>query len=144
MQVQQLPDGAMDFILVMRTGDEVPACWLDFARQQRITSAQVSGIGAFAEVTLGYFDPHAKTYVKTRFAEQLEVLALTGNFSLFEGEPRVHAHVLLGREDGTTLGGHLIEARVRPTLELFVRAFPLALERGVDEATGLPLLSLRP
>jgi predicted DNA-binding protein with PD1-like motif len=38
--------------------------------------------------------------------------------ALENGKPKVHAHVVLGKADGTAPGGHLMEATVRPTLEI--------------------------
>jgi predicted DNA-binding protein with PD1-like motif len=55
---------------------------------------------------------------------------------------RIHAHVVLGKRDGSAHGGHLLKARVRPTLELIVTESPGHLRRVTDEKTGLPLLAL--
>jgi uncharacterized protein len=75
--------------------------------------------------------------------EQVEVLSLVGNIARDEdGEPKVHAHVVLGRSDGTTRGGHLLEGRVRPTLEVVLTETPEHLRRKTDEETGLPLISI--
>jgi hypothetical protein len=59
-----------------------------------------------------------------------------------EGKPSIHAHVVLGKRDGSTCGGHLIEAEVRPTLELILTESPAHLERRYDQEAGLALLSL--
>ena len=56
--------------------------------------------------------------------EQVEVLALVGNIALYQGEPMIHAHVVVGRSGGTTPGGHILEAHVRPTLEVTVVKSP--------------------
>jgi len=73
----------------------------------------------------------------------VEVLSLVGTIAPREdGEPQVHAHVVLGRSDGTTRGGHLLEAHVRPTLEVVLVESPEHLQRRTDEETGLPLISL--
>jgi uncharacterized protein len=54
----------------------------------------------------------------------------------------VHAHVVVGRADGSAHGGHLFEAHVGPTLEVFVVEAPQELRREVDEDFELPLLRL--
>lgn len=46
------------------------------------------------------------------------------------------------RRDGTIRGGHLLEARVRPTLEMALVELPTRLKRKTDEETGLSLLKL--
>ena len=42
-------------------------------------------------------------------SEQVEVLSLIGDVALKDGEPKVHAHVVVGRSDGSTRGGHLMD-----------------------------------
>jgi hypothetical protein len=46
----------------------------------------------------------------------VELLSLIGDIAEDGGEPKVHAHVIVGRSDGTAHGGHLQKAVVRPTL----------------------------
>jgi uncharacterized protein len=70
------------------------------------------------------------------------VLAFVGNLSVADDGPRVHAHVTLGKHDGSAVGGHLFEAHVGATLELFVIRFEGELRRALDEATGAALLDL--
>lgn len=54
----------------------------------------------------------------------------------------VHLHVALGRADLTVIGGHLREAIVLPTLEVWLRTEPVDVRRTKDPATGLDLLDL--
>ncbi len=85
-----------------------------------------------------------KEYKEIPVDEQAEVLSLLGDIAPREdGEPQVHAHVVLGRSDGTTRGGHLLEAHVRPTLEVIVVESPEHLQRRTDEETGLPLVEIK-
>jgi predicted DNA-binding protein with PD1-like motif len=49
---------------------------------------------------------------------------------------------VLGKRDGSTCGGHLIEAEVRPTLEVILTGSPAHLERRVDKEAALALISL--
>jgi predicted DNA-binding protein with PD1-like motif len=103
--------------------------------------SEFTGIGAFREATLGYFELERRDYRRIPVREQVELLSLVGNVALADGQPKIHAHVVIGRRDGTALGGHLLDARVRPTLELVVVETPATLRRTLDEATGLPLLA---
>jgi predicted DNA-binding protein with PD1-like motif len=69
------------------------------------------------------------------------VVSLVGDVALGEkGEPKVHAHVVLGRSDGSALAGHLLEARVRPTLEVILVESPGHLQRKHDDESGLALI----
>jgi uncharacterized protein len=135
--------GVRSFALVFDTDDDVLEALLAWAREQKLSAASFSGLGAFRSVTLGFFDLETRDYIRIPIDDQVEVLALTGNVALSDGEPKVHAHVVVGRRDGTALGGHLMTARVRPTLEVVLVESPPHLQRTLDPATGLPLLDLR-
>lgn len=141
MKTRRIETGAEPlYILVFDTGDEVSKGLLDFAKEQNLTAARFTGIGAFSEVTLGFFDMEKKDYAKNELREQVEVLSLVGNVAEYDSKPKVHAHVVVGKRDGTAHGGHLLKAKVRPTLEVTLIAEPAHLKRTIDPATGLPLL----
>ncbi|CAL9657654.1 hypothetical protein SUDANB176_06861 [Streptomyces sp. enrichment culture] len=59
--------------------------------------------------------------------EQCEVLSLLGDVVVGEDGPTPRLHAVLGLADGTTRGGHLLEGRVWPALEVIVRDSPAAL-----------------
>jgi hypothetical protein len=63
-----------------------------------------------------------------------------GDVTIEDGRPKVHAHVVLGKADATAHGGHLIEASVRPTLEIVVTETPRPLHRRFDPASGVALI----
>ena len=54
----------------------------------------------------------------------------------------MHAHVVVGKKNGTTMGGHLLEAHVRPTLELVLQESAQELKRKFDPESGLALIDL--
>ena len=133
--------GAKTYAVIFSTGDEVKSGLLSFAREKRLAGSHFTAIGAFSDVTLGYFDWETKAYKKIPVRGQVEVLSLVGDIALKEnGEPEVHAHVVLGKADGTAWGGHLMEAHVRPTLEVILVESPKHLQRKHDEETGLALI----
>ncbi len=135
-------NGERTFALVLDLGDEPVAELTDFARRQHVQAAHFSAIGAFSGVTLGFFDLAARDYRPVKLTEQVEVVALSGNIAMNDGEPKVHAHAVVARADGTAHGGHLMEARVDPTLEIVLVESPKHLRRVTDPRTGLPLLAL--
>ncbi len=128
------------YVVVFETGDEVTEGLLEFAKHNRLSASRFSAIGGFSKVTLGYFDIEAKQYRPIPLDEQVEVLSLVGNIALDRGEPRIHAHVVVGKSDGSAHGGHLLDARVRPTLEVVLVESPKHLERVPDPRFGLPLI----
>lgn len=128
--------------LIFDQGDEVLSTLERFAREQRLAGSRFTAIGAFERVTLGYFDWGRKDYERIAVDEQVEVLSLLGDIALDGDKPKVHAHVVLGRRDGTTRGGHLLEAIVRPTLEVLLIESPGHLRRQHDPVSGLALIHI--
>lgn len=137
-------NGETTFALVFDKGDEVIGELTEFAQRQALTAAHFTAIGAFSDVTLGYFDRARRDYRRIPVAEQVEVLALLGDIALDDGRPKVHAHVVVGRSDASTAGGHLLAAHVWPTLELVLSESPSHLRRRMDRETGLALIELAP
>lgn len=134
--------GGGRFALVFDKGDEPVSELERFAREHGVTAASFTGIGAFEEVVLGYFDRDAKEYEEIPLREQVEVLSLAGDIALADGEPKVHAHVVIGKRDGTAHGGHLLRGRVWPTLEVVLVESPAELRKSHDPETGLALIDL--
>ena len=143
MRTKVLAEGETRTIaLVFETGDEVVSTLERFAQEQGLDAAHFTAIGAFSRATLGYFSWETKEYLKIPVDEQVEVLAAAGDIALQEGKRKVHAHAVLGRRDGSTVGGHLLAAFVRPTLELMLTESPAHLRRVHDPETGLALIRI--
>jgi predicted DNA-binding protein with PD1-like motif len=135
--------GLRTFTLILRHGDKVCETLLGFAREQQLSAASVTAIGAFSGATLGFFDWERKGYDRILVDEQVELLSLNGDISLApDATPQLHLHVVLGKRDGTAHGGHLLEAEVRPTLEMVVTETPPDLRRRQDPESGLALIAL--
>jgi predicted DNA-binding protein with PD1-like motif len=138
---QLLSDGGERvFAVIFETGDDPVAGLTRIAEEHKLGGSSLTAIGAFSEATLGYFDLQRKEYDRIPVTEQVEVLALLGDIALQDGKPKLHAHVVLGRRDGSACGGHLLAARVRPTLEVIVTESPKHLRRKHDPASGLALI----
>ncbi|OWJ65163.1 PPC domain-containing DNA-binding protein [Inquilinus limosus] len=143
MNVKQLhaADGQRVFAVILETGEAVMESLQRFAEAERLTAAQITGIGAFSEAGLRYFDWDRKEYLPIPVQEQVEVASLIGDVAVSpDGKPALHVHLVLGRRDGTALAGHLAEARVRPTLELIVTESPAHLRKAFDPESGLALI----
>jgi predicted DNA-binding protein with PD1-like motif len=135
-------DGLRTFAIVFDKGDEVRKQLLEFANTNRFADAHLTAIGAFSEVKLGFFDRQQKAYKTIPVNEQVEVLSFSGNIVQKDGKPTMHAHVLVGKSDGTAYGGHFLEGRVWPTLEMIASEMPVHLRRSHDEESGLALINL--
>ena len=143
MQSTQLydDDGLRTFLLVMDKGDEAVAQITSFARAHQLNAASLTAIGACRSATLAYFDPDVGDYLNQRFDEQMEIAAFIGDIADDDGEPALHAHVVLGRKDFSTLAGHLKKLDVFPTMEVVVTESPAHLRKRLDRQTGLTLIS---
>ena len=130
--------------LIFDKGDEIVEELTAFAKREGLGAAHLSAIGALRDVTLGFFDPERKEYRRIPLREQVEVLSLLGDIALDEhDEPKVHAHIVVGKSDGTAHGGHLMEGHVSPTLELILNEPPQHLRRRRDPDSGLALIDVR-
>lgn len=134
--------GERTLALRFAAGEAIEAPLLEVARQEGLVAAEITGIGALSGVTLGFFDLERQDYDKIEVDEQVEVLSLIGNLARFDGAPKLHAHIVVGKRDGSVMGGHLMDGCVRPTLELILNEAPVRLQRKTDPETGLALLDL--
>jgi predicted DNA-binding protein with PD1-like motif len=129
------------WIAVLEQGEEVKEALLKMTRHEKVENASFVALGAFEKAVLGYFDWEEKKYRNIAVDEQVEVITLVGDVVPDEkGHPSFHAHTVLGRRDGSTRGGHLVEGRVRPTLEVTVTELPAHLTRRKHPELGLSLI----
>lgn len=136
-------DGLRKFAVILDTGDEIMTCLQRIAEEENLSAAQISALGAFSEAELAFFDWDTKEYLHIPVAEQNEVASLTGDIAQDkDGKPSLHLHAVLGKRDGTTVSGHLLNGKVRPTLEIVVTESPVHLRRLKDDETGLALIRL--
>lgn len=135
-------DGRRTMVLVFDIGDEVAEGLTSFATEHGLGGSSLTAIGALREVTLGYWSWDTKEYERIEIGEQVEVVSMVGNIAIGpNGEPKLHAHLVVGKRDGSAHGGHLLRGIVRPTLEVVLTELPAELHRRTDEATGLALLA---
>jgi len=111
-----------------------------FCADNELGAGFVSAIGAVESATMGYYDQKAREYRTNSFDERMEITSLAGNLSVKDGQPMIHAHILLSKENGETVGGHLMSPTVVFAGEVFaVELCGEPLVREFDEPTGLPL-----
>jgi hypothetical protein len=135
-------DPPITYAVVLDTGDEVIAELGKFVRDQEVEAASLTAIGAFSCSVIGYFEWETKQYKKIPVEEQVEVLSLLGDVAVGDQGPTLHLHAVLGKADGSVVGGHLIEAYVRPTLEVILIQPPSYLRKRKDPETGLALIDI--
>jgi uncharacterized protein len=136
------PGDSETHVLAFQKGEEIMSGLKAFVKEHKLTSGHFSAIGAVSYALLAYFHPKKKEYMPLPVRGHSEVASLTGNFALNDGEPFVHAHVVLSGGDGSAWGGHLVEAHVWPTLEVVLVGWPKEVQRKLDKETGLYLLDM--
>jgi predicted DNA-binding protein with PD1-like motif len=127
--------------MVFAPGEEVILSLTEWATANKITAASFSAIGVLNDAEIGYLDRETNDYVRFTVEESAEVLALTGNISVKEGKPEIHAHVVLGLNDTSTRGGHLLSGHAYPTLEMTCTILDTVLERQKDDITDRYLIN---
>jgi uncharacterized protein len=122
-----------------------PSSVQSFARENGISAASLTAIGAFGRATIGWFDFAKKAYKEIAIDEQCEVLSAIGDIAIGDdGKSSLHVHVVLGLSDGSTRGGHLLNGVVHPTLEVVVTATPAKLRRRARPNLGIALIDPGP
>jgi predicted DNA-binding protein with PD1-like motif len=141
MKVQLLKAGPeREYAVIFAEGDEAFSGLQEFAEKYQIQSAHFTAIGALNGATLAWFDPLRKMYRKIPISGQAEVVSMIGDIALYQGKPTVHTHMVVGLPDGTTKGGHVLDAHVSPTLEVMVTVDPIAMHKRLDPETDLTLI----
>lgn len=133
---------SVTYVAVCDPGDEAFAELTTFARREQLASSQITAVGAFRDVTVGWMNPATMRYDPIHVDQQCEVLSLIGDVAEGVDGPIVHAHVVLGLSDGTTRGGHLLEGHVFPTLEVVIRETPAELRKVMNPEVGIPLINI--
>jgi uncharacterized protein len=130
------------YIVRLETGEPVIHNLTTFLASEGIDFANLSGAGAVDQVRLAYWNAETRAYEERQFDEQLEVVSFQGNAALKDGAPFLHLHGVFGRRDFSPIAGHIKEARVHPTLEVWLRTEDVPVRRAHDPTSGLDLLDL--
>ena len=120
-------------------GAEIIGQITDLARERKIKAAAISAIGSLSQADLGFYDQADQQYLVRAVEGPVEIASCTGNISLLEGEPFVHAHAVLADSSGYILAGHLVRGTIFAA-ELYLNELAQAdLNRAHDSQTGLKL-----
>ena len=131
------------FVVILDTGDEILSSLKSFARTEHLAGSSFKAIGGLSAVDLGWLNWETRKYeTAVKLQEQVELLSLIGDIALKDDEPQVHAHLVIGRQDGTAHGGHLLSATVRPTCEIVITESPQHLQKEIDPVSGIALIRL--
>jgi len=148
MKVDHNPMGVFEFgaskelIVRLKHDADLVQTMTELARSKGIEAGSFTVIGALKRARLGYYDQKNHGYREMKIDSPHEIASCIGNVSLKDGEPFIHAHVVLADETGNTKAGHLLEGVVFAA-EVHLRQLEgPKLEREYDEVTGLSLWNM--
>lgn len=140
MLVQKNENGI--WIIVLDKDQKLLSTLTDIIEKENIKGGHLSAIGAIKNAELGFYHLDQKDYEKKLFDQgDFELVSLNGNVSLKDGQTYVHAHAALGKSDFSLIGGHLFEAEVAVTAEIYLTPFGAMPERQLQEDIGLATLA---
>ena len=131
------------FVLRLEPKEEICESLVVLAEAEHITLAEISGLGAVNEFTVGAFNTETKEYRSNTFSGIYEIVSLTGTLTTKEGKPYLHVHFAAGDEQGHVVGGHLNRATISATAEIIVRTIEGRVERQFNDEIGLNLFSFK-
>jgi len=139
MQFQKIDS---TYIVRMDVGEEIIATLTQLCKDETIALAEVSAIGAVSRASVGRFNREERRYQGVTLEGHYELVHLTGNVSRKDGEVYVHLHAAFSDDSGRMFGGHLSEAVISATCEMFLTTIAGEIGRRVCEKTGLNILDL--
>jgi predicted DNA-binding protein with PD1-like motif len=102
----------------------------------------ISAIGMLKQAELNFFAGTGR-YSPVLFPEPMELVSMTGNVILQDGEYNFHLHAVLARRNKETVAGHLSKGKVNVTNEIVILKTDVPAARTLDEATGLMALTFK-
>lgn len=129
-----------EIVVRLDKGDPVIESFREIAKECRITSGQICGIGAVADPEVGYYQLENQEYKKDTMEGSYELTNLTGIISKKDGGVHVHAHVTLADESHQAFGGHLHRATIAAAGEFWIYESNTRVQRQRENSLGLDLM----
>lgn len=127
-------------VLRIQKGEEILETIKEVCAREQIALAEVSGIGAVNDVTLGVFNSEKFEYESQRFTGDMEIASCTGSVTQMNGEVYLHLHMVVGNVTKSIVhAGHLNQARISLTGEFILRVIDGQVGREYSPEVGLNL-----
>lgn len=130
--------------LVVRVdrGDELVSAILNACQKQNVSFGSITGLGAVDHAVVGLYHVANRKYDSNTFDGEMEMVSLTGSVTTMGKKPYLHLHAAFAKADGQVVGGHLNEAVVSGTGEIFIQTVEGKMDRRADPVTGLNVFDL--
>jgi predicted DNA-binding protein with PD1-like motif len=138
----QIKNTSKGYIIRLELGEKFNDVFITFCKSENVSSAYFTAIGAVEQVELAFYDLPTKTYSFRHFESPMELVGMTGNISLVDGQPFIYAHGVFSDKQFVTVGGHVKDLVVGPTIEIFLAPIDEKIERKMNDEVGLKLLDL--
>lgn len=103
----------------LEPGEGLVESLIAFAKSENVDFATItSGVGMIDGLHMGFFCVNNNDYDTYRIAGVYDLSSISGNITLFEGEPRPHVHIVANKPNYETVSGHLMEAKAHITMEV--------------------------
>ena len=130
-------------VLRLNRGDLLVKSLIDYAKEHKLTSAWINGLGAAKWTEIGFYELENKKYTWKKINKPLEILSLQGNIAWNNAEPVIHIHGVFSDDTMGAFGGHVKELEVAGTCEIKITMLEeQKIKREYDEETGLNLLNI--
>lgn len=123
-------------------GEDIVKSLLALCEKENIRFAQVNGIGAVSSATVGFYNLAQGRYLPKTFNEPMEIVSLLGSITRKDEEPYLHLHASFSGEDCNVVGGHLNEAIIGVTAEIFINIVDGEMNRRVHTVTGINVFDI--
>ncbi|MDR1991630.1 MAG: DNA-binding protein [Mycoplasmataceae bacterium] len=130
------------YYLSLEVGDEIIDAIKTFSKKMKIHAGSFHGIGAVNDVTIGIYDKAKRAYKSHDLHKPFEVTSLSGNISMLDNEPSIHAHINLSDHSLKVVGGHLTRAIISVTGEIFINCCNKKIIRKMDKKIGINLIKI--
>ena len=124
-------------IIRLDVGEEIISSIMNILKNEKISFATVTGIGATNDLTVGTYDVTNQLYKKSNYKGVYEIVSLLGNTSTMNNEPYIHIHMSAADKNNNVVGGHLNEAYISATAEIVLNIIETNVDRIKDPNTGL-------
>jgi predicted DNA-binding protein with PD1-like motif len=129
------------WIIVLKKDDKIIEKISEFVDAENIKGGYMYGIGAVSSVEIAHYDLAEKKYSSKIYEEPLELLSLLGNVSFKDDEKIVHCHIIVGKDDMSLFGGHLVEGTIGVTCEIIFNELSEIIPKKEDPEIGLNLIT---
>jgi len=133
---------ATGYLMVLREGDNVIHAIENLAKQEKIPSANFTGIGFAEQATFGFYDFKQKRF-NPKTLSKVEMGSLTGSVGWDGEKPSIHAHGIATDDRFNAYGGHLLSLKVGTgSMEIYITVNSERLERKVEQPLNANVLQL--